>query len=71
MTSLVFQVSKMGLTTFVAQLVSIFRGKLVIKGKDNNFLAHFLEMYVFEVVTFCSCLVVIQSTQFFNGSTCL
>ena len=37
----VIQVSKMGLTTFLAQLVSILRAKLqkvVIRGKDGTFL---------------------------------
>ena len=33
-----------------------------------NFWAHLYEMYIFEVVTFFSCLVVIQSAQFFSGS---
>ena len=34
-----------------------------------NFRALFLKMYIFEVVTLFSYLVVIQSTQFFSGST--
>ena len=43
------------------------------KGKNMffNFWALLLKMYIFEVVTFFSCLVVIQSTQFFSGSTYL
>ena len=42
------------------------------KGKNVffNFWA-LLQMYISEVVTFFSCLVVIQSTQFFRGSTYL
>ena len=41
------------------------------KGKNMffNFWALLLKMYIFEVVTFFSCLVVIQSTQFFSVST--
>ena len=43
------------------------------KGKNMlfNFWALFLKMYIFEVVAFFSCLVVIQSTQFFSGSAYL
>ena len=53
----------MDLTTFLAK-------SKVTEGshKEKN---HFLKMYIFEVVTFFSCLVVIQSTQFFSGSTYL
>ena len=36
-----------------------------------NFWLLLLKMYIFEVVTFLSCLVVIQSTQFFSGNTYL
>ena len=36
-----------------------------------NFWALLLKMYIFEVVTFFSCLMVIQSTQFFSGSSYL
>ena len=36
-----------------------------------SFWALLLKIYIFEVVTFFSCLVVIQSTQFFSGSTYL
>ena len=41
------------------------------KGKNMlfNFWALLLKMYISEVATFFSCLVVIQSTQFFSGST--
>ena len=41
------------------------------KGKNTffNFWALLLKMYISEVATFFSCLVVIQSTQFFSGST--
>ena len=41
------------------------------KGKNMffNFRELFLKMYIVEIVTFFSCLVVIQSTQFFSGST--
>ena len=36
-----------------------------------NFWALLLKMYIFEVVTFSSCLVVVQSSQLFSGSTYL
>ena len=43
------------------------------KGKNMffDFWALFLKMYIFEIVTFFSLPVVIQLTQFFNGSTYL
>ena len=69
-----FQVSKMDLTTFLAQLVSFLRE---IEGSHKegnmffNFWALLLKMYLFEVATFLSCLVLIQSAQFFSGNTCL
>ena len=34
-----------------------------------NFWAFFLKIYNFEIVTFFSCIVPIQSTQFFIAST--
>ena len=45
--------------------------KAVIRGIHVffNFCTLFLKIYIFEVVTFFSCLVLIQSTQFFSGST--
>ena len=41
------------------------------KGKNMffNFWALLLKLYIFDVVTFFSCLVVIQSTRFCSGST--
>ena len=36
-----------------------------------NFWALLLKIYIFEIVTFLSCLVFIQSIQFFSGSTYL
>ena len=70
--SLTFQVSKIDLKTFLAQLVSILRvtlqGVVMRRKMCFYFWALLLKMYIFEVVTFFSCLVVIQSTQFFNGS---
>ena len=43
------------------------------KGKNMffNLCTLLLKTYIFEVVTFFSCIVVIQSTQFFSGSTYL
>ena len=43
------------------------------KGKNMlfNFWALLLKMHIFEVVTFFSCLMVIQLTQLFSGSTYL
>ena len=65
---LAFEVSKMGLTSVLAQLVSL--KKVVIKRKIcfYNFCVLLLEMYTFEVVQFFYCLVFIQLTQFFSGS---
>ena len=70
------QISKLGLTSFLAQLVSILRAKSwkgSHKGKNMffNFWVLLPKMYIFEVVTFFFCLVVVQSTQFFSGSTYL
>ena len=60
----------MDLTTVLAQLVSTVH--IVIRGKMFfNFWALLLKMYIVEVVTFFPCQVVIQSTQFFSGSTYL
>ena len=64
-----YLVSKMRSTTLLAQLVSILRAKLykvVLRGNNNemfsNFRALFLKMYILEVVSFFSHLVLIQST---------
>ena len=52
-----------------------FKGKVAEgsqKGKNNmpfSFWALFFKMYIFEIVTFFFRLIVIQSTQFFSGST--
>ena len=44
-----------------------------VSQKRENIFFYFwvlcLKMYIFDVVTFFSCLVFIQSTQFFSGST--
>ena len=67
--TLAFLVSEMGLTTLLAQLVSILRAKLlkvVMNQKSNMF---FLKMYIFEIASFVSRPVLTQSTQFFSGST--
>ena len=56
--SLEFPVSKMGLTTLLAQPISIFRAKLwkVVTNCKNsvffNFQALFVKMFIFEVATF-------------------
>ena len=42
-----------------------------VSHKEKNLGALLLKMYIFEVATFFSCLVVIQSTQFFSGNTYL
>ena len=47
------------------------KSKVVGENMFFNFWTPLLKMYIFEVVTFFSCLVVIQSTQFFSGSTYL
>ena len=72
----IFQVSEIGLTTFLTQLVSILTAKLqkvVIRGKIMflNFRTFFLKTYIVMVVTFFFGLVVIQSTKFFSGTTYL
>ena len=45
------------------------KSKVVGENMFFNFWTPLLKMYIFEVVTFFSCLVVIQSTQFFSVST--
>ena len=55
----------MDLTIFLAQLFSLLR----VRKMFFDFWALLLKMYIFEVATFFSCLVFIQSTQFFSGST--
>ena len=60
----------MDLTTYLAQLVTVY-SKVIEgshKGKNVNFWTPLLIMYILEVVTLFSCLVVMQSTQFFSGS---
>ena len=64
-----------GLNNLLSSTGFYFKSK-VIQGSHNgknmifNFWALLLRMYIFEVVTFfVSHLVVIQSTQFFSGST--
>ena len=73
MTSLAFQV---GLNDLFNSTGFYFENKVIEvshKGK-NSFLIFghfFFKMYILEVVGFFSCLVVIESTQFFSGSTYL
>ena len=65
-----------GLNVLLSSTGFYFKSK-VIEGshKEKNIFFNFwiplFKMYIFEAVTFFSCLVVIQSTQFFSGSTYL
>ena len=49
----------------------VIEGSYKSKNMFFNFWALLLKIYIFEIVTFLSCLVFIQSIQFFSGSTYL